>query len=74
MCVICVTAKKSVESNAQLSRVVVGKLLEKHPKSPWWINNSLLANFYRIKNNGDMHNLAILGNICLKEMFFGNDV
>ena len=50
-----------MQSNVVLSRAGVSTLLSKHPKSPCWINNARLANFCRLKDDGSMHNSAILG-------------
>ena len=51
---------------AKLSRTSVNIWIQKHPKSPWWINDYSLAKYCGIQNEEDAHNPTIW-QICVKK-------
>ena len=56
---ICETDKKSVQVNVDILRETIRKYLDKHPRSPWWISNTRLADFCGIKHDDKVHNTTI---------------
>ena len=68
-CVLCCfvhvvfvnTGNKSGGKQAKLSRNQVNIWLQKHPKSPWWINNHTLAKYCGIQSKEDAHKTTIFG-------------
>ena len=61
VCVVCEIGTKKTQVDEDLSRSSVCKYLEKHPRSPWWINNVRLADFCCIKPDIKVHNTINLG-------------
>ena len=50
-----------MQINVNLSRAKVKEWFTKYHRSPWWVHNSRLADFFGIKHDSDLHKTAILG-------------
>ena len=70
-CVIYQTDEKLKQINDQLSRQKIAERLQKHPRSPWWISNDRIVNFFcRIKCEGKVHSTTILRKYLPREQYF----
>ena len=69
-CVICQTDAKLAKVNVQLSRQNIAERIQKHPRSPWWINNICAVDFCRVSGGANIDNTAILGKYLPRDHYF----
>ena len=67
---ICKIDKKLSRNSIKISRYKVGKWLDKHPKSPWWILSTRVADFCMIDGEEKTHNTTILGKYLPRKKTF----
>ena len=73
-CMICKIDKKLSRNSIKISCHKIGKWLDNHPKSPWWILNTCVADYCMVNGEGKMHNRTILGkHLSRKKTFWQHE-
>jgi len=57
-------------NNSKLSRFKIGNWFDSHPKIPWWILNTRLADYCMITADKKSHNTTVLGKYLPRKKTF----
>ena len=69
-CMICKIDKKLSRNRINISCHKIGKWIDNHPKRPWWILNTCVADYCMVNGEGKMHNTTILGKYLSRKKTF----